>query len=198
MTFDTENNFVRSRLYGLFLLGIVMLGFAIYQLQTIWTSKSSLVSLKGTLKYCDIYIRTVSSRSRYGYEAKSQKSELILYLNEHRKKFALVENIGSDFRNENYEKIKTKLRRAEEVTVWVKAVEINDWEPQIFQIRTNRKEVLDYQTIRFKERPLTAFLMLMGFGCIGFPLYAFCPHWFNRQHKHPKRLPTTSALQKQG
>jgi predicted CopG family antitoxin len=126
-------------------MGILMLGFAIYQLQTIWTSKSSLVSLKGTLKYCDIYIRTVSSRSRYGYIAKSQKSELIFYLNEHRKKFALAENIGSDFRNEDYEKIKTKLRRAEEVTVWIKAVEIDDWEPQIFQIQQTEKRYLIFK-----------------------------------------------------
>ena len=106
--------------------------------------KSSLIPLKGTLQSCDIYVTPVSSTNRYGYEAKSQKAELIFYLNEHKKKFALMENIGSEYRDEDYEDIKGKLNRSDTITVWVKKSELDYWEQQIFQINTNRETVLDF------------------------------------------------------
>jgi hypothetical protein len=198
MIFDTKSSFIQSRLIWCFIYGVILLVFAIMQLRTIWTSKSSLVPLKGTIKHCDTYITTVSSRGRYGYDAKSQKAELIFYLNEHKKKFALVDNIGGDYRNEEYDRIKASLRRADSVTVWIRKSEIGNWEPKIFQIESNREKVLDYQAVRFKERPLTAFLLIMGLGCVGFPLYAFYHHWFNRRQAISEKLPTTSALQEQG
>ena len=172
----------------------MLLVFAVQQLVTIWTPKSSLIPLKGILQSCDTYVTPVSSTSRYGYEAKSQKAELIFYLNEHRKKFALMKNIGSDYRNEEYEDIKSKLTRADSVTVWVKKSEVSYWEPQVFQIETDRGTVLDFQTVRFKERPLTAFLLLMGLGCVIFPIYAFYPGLFSKRQVEKERLPTTSAL----
>ncbi len=194
MTFNTRSSFVRGRLITLFLIGVVLLVFAVRQLTTIWTPKSSLIPLKGTLQSCDTYVTPVSSKNRYGYEAKSQKAELIFYLNEHKKKFALKENIGIDYRGEDYENIKSKLNRAETVTVWVKKSELDYWEPQIFQIDTDRTTVLDFQTVRFKERPLTVFLLLMGLGCVIFPIYAFYPRFFSKQQLDKEKQATTSAL----
>ena len=144
MTINTSSSFVRGRLISLFLFGVMLLVFAVQQLTTIWMPKSSLIPLKGTLQSCDIYVTPVSSTNRYGYEAKSQKAELIFYLNEHKKKFALMENIGSEYRDEDYEDIKGKLNRSDTITVWVKKSELDYWEQQIFQINTNRETVLDF------------------------------------------------------
>jgi len=151
----------------------MLLVFAVQQLTTIWTPKSSLIPLKGTLQSCDTYVTSVSSTNRYGNEAKNQKAELIFYLNEHKKKFALMENIGSDYRSEDYEDIESKLNRANIITVWVKESEMNYWEPQVFQVDTDSETVLDFQSVRFKELPLTVFLLLMGLGCVIFPIYFF-------------------------
>lgn len=175
----------------------MLLVFAVQQLTTIWTPKSSLTPLKGTLQSCDMYVTPVSSTNRHGYEAKSQKAELIFYLNEHKKKFALMENIGNDYRDEDYENIKSKLNRAETVTVWVKKSELDYWEPQVFQIDTDSETVLDFQTVRFKEQPLTAFLLLMGLSCVIFPIYAFYPRLFSKQQVEKERQPTTSVADAQ-
>jgi hypothetical protein len=194
MTFYTSSSFVKGRLITLFLIGVMLIVFGVQQLTNIWTSKSSLIPLKGTLQSCDTYVTPVSSTNRYGYEAKSQKAELIFYLNEHKKKFALKENIGSDYRKEEYEDIKSKLTRANSVTVWVKKSELSYWEPQVFQIETDRGTLLDFQTVRFKERPLTAFLLLMGFGCVIFSIYTLYPRLFSKRQVKKETHPTTSAL----
>lgn len=187
MTINTGSSFVQGRLAGLFLMGVVLLAFAVQQLITIWTPKSSLIPLKGTVQSCNTYVTTVSSKNRYGYESKSQKAELIFYLNGHKKKFALSENIGNDYRNKEYEEIKKKLNRADSVTAWIKESEADYWEPQIFQIETDRGIVLDFQTVRFKNRPLTIFLLLMGLGCIMLSIYAFYPRIFSKQHEQKER-----------
>ena len=194
MTFNTSSSFVRGRLITLFLIGVMLLVFAVQQLITIWTPKSSLIPLKGTLQSCETYVTPVSSTNRYGHEATSQKADLIFYLNEHKKKFALMENIGSDYRKEQYEDIKSKLARADLVTAWVKKSELHYWEPQVFQIDTDSETVLDFQTVRFKERPLTAFLLLLGLGFVVFPIYAFYPRLFSKRPLEKERQPTTSAL----
>jgi hypothetical protein len=172
----------------------MLLVFAVQQLSTILTPKSSLIPLNGTLRSCDTYVTSVGSTSKIGYEAKSQKAALIFYLNEHKKKFALVENIGSDYRKEEYEVIKSKLTRAGSVTVWVKKSELDFWEPQVFQIDTEMETVLDFQAVRFKHRPVTAFLLLIGLGCIAFPIYAFYPRPFKKHQSEKQRQPTTAGL----
>ncbi len=194
MTFNTSSSFVRGRLITLFIIGVMLLVFAVLQLITIWTPKSSLVPLKGTLQSCDTYVSTVSSTTRYGYEAKSQKAELIFYLQEHKKKFALSENIGSDYSNEQYEEIKSKLNRADTVTVWVKKSELDNWAPKVFQIDNGKETALDFQSIRLKHRSLTLFLLLMGLGCVIFSIYAFYPRLFSKRQAEEERQPTTSGL----
>jgi hypothetical protein len=155
------------------LIGIMFLVLAVKQLITSWTPKSSLVPLKGTLQSCNSYVIPVNSTSRYGYETKSQKAELVFYLNEHKKKFAMMENIGSNFTHKQFDEIDSYLRQGDVVTVWVKKRELDYWAPQVFQIETDRGTVLEFETVRFKNRPLTVFFLLFGIGCILLPLYAF-------------------------
>jgi len=178
MALNIRSNFVKGRLIGLFLLGVICLVFAIELLNTILTSRASLILIRGTLENSNIYITTVSSKTKYNHEAISQKSELIFYLVEFKIKFALVENIGSDYRNKEYEEIQTKLKKADSVTVWIKKSEMEFWEPKIFQIEADHEIVLEFQNVRFKERSLVIFFLLLGIGCIIFPVYAFYPRLF--------------------
>ena len=181
MTFNTNSKFVRGRLITLFLFGVMLLAFAIQQLMISWTPRSSLIPLKGTLRSCNTYVTPVSSTNRYGYEAKSQKAELTFYLYEYMKKFALSENIGNDDINKQYEKIKGKLTRADSVTVWIKKSELDYWEPQVFQIDNDKETALDLKTVRFKNRPLTVFLLLLGLASAIFPIYVFYPKISSQQ-----------------
>jgi hypothetical protein len=178
MALNISSNSAKGRLVGLFLIGVITLVFAIERLTIMLTSRATLTPIKGTLENCYIYITTVSSKTKYNYEAISQKSELIFYLIEFKIKFALVENIGSDYRNKEYEDIQSKLKRADSVTVWIKKSELEYWEPKIFQIDADKETVLEFQNVRFKERTIVFFLLLFGIGCIIFPVYAFYPRLF--------------------
>jgi len=178
MALNISSNSAKGRLVGLFLIGVITSVFAIERLTIMLTSRASLTPIKGTLENCNIYITTVSSKTKYNYEAISQKSELIFYLIEFKIKFALIENIGSDYRNKEYENIQSKLKRADSVTVWIKKSELEYWEPKIFQIDADNETVLEFQSVRFKERTLVIFLLLLGIGCIIFPVYAFYPKLF--------------------
>jgi hypothetical protein len=77
--------------------------------------------------------------------------------------------------------------------VWVKKSELSYWDPQVFQIETDRGTVLDFQTVRFKDRPLTVFLFLMGLGCVLFPVYVLNPNLFSQTQLEEERQPTASA-----
>lgn len=159
------------------LFGIMLTGFAIYQLPTIWTFKSSLFPLHGTVKYADTYVTTVND----GRGHKSQKSELVFYLNEYNKKFCLVENIGNSFTNEEYQSILKGLRKADSVTVWVKKSDHQEFQPKVFQIdRDGKLTLLEFERVRTADSPLTAFMLVLGLGSIGFYFWTKYPEKFKK------------------
>ncbi|MBL0236660.1 MAG: hypothetical protein IPQ02_08645 [Saprospiraceae bacterium] len=160
----------------LLIFGIMLTGFGIFQLPTIWTFKSSLTQIKGTLRIADTYVTNVTERQ--GHE--SRKSELIFYINGRQQKFYLAENIGDEWRDEKYEKILQGLKRADTVTVWVRKNEVNEYEPEVFQIDNERTTLLDFETVRTDESPITAFMLLLGLASITAFLWFRFPDKFNK------------------
>jgi len=160
----------------LLIVGIILTGFGIYQLPTILIFKSSLTQIKGTLRTADTYVTNVTERQ--GHE--SRKSELIFYINGRQQKFYLAENIGDEWRDEKYEKILQGLKRADTVTVWVRKSEVNEYEPEVFQIDNERTTLLDFETVRTDESPITAFMLLLGLGSITAFLWFRFPDKFNK------------------
>ena len=154
----------------------MLTGFGIYQLPTILIFKSSLTQIKGTLRTADTYVTNVTERQ--GHE--SRKSELIFYINGRQQKFYLAENIGDEWRDEKYEKILQGLKRADTVTVWVRKSEVNEYEPEVFQIDNERTTLLDFETVRTDESPITAFMLLLGLGSITAFLWFRFPDKFNK------------------
>ena len=152
----------RSRHYEIRLLvfGLMLLSVGLYELPTIWTFKSSLTPVTGTLYSADVNVTTVSSKG-----SKSQKSELIFYLNESPQKYSLVENIGSEYRNSEYEKILQGLRAAKRITIWIKTGDVDEDEPKVFQIDGDNFTLLDFETVRTEKTPIVIFLLTMGTGC---------------------------------
>jgi len=160
----------------LLIFGIMLTGFGIYQLSTIWTFKSNLTQIKGTLRDADTYVTNVTDRR--GHE--SRKSELIFYINGQQQKFHFVENIGDEWHNDKYEKILQGLKRADTITVWVKKSEVAEYEPEVFQIDNDRTTLLDFETVRTDKSPLTAFMLLLGLGSITAFLWFRFPDKFNK------------------
>ena len=162
----------KMKLNRLLIFGILLTGFGFYQLPTLLTGKSSLSTLRGTIRSVDTYVITVTDR--YGHN--SQKSELIFYLNEFKQKYYLAENIGDSYSNDKYETIRQGLRQADSVTVWVKKNEISLYEPKVFQIESdNRIMLLKYESVISGDVPITLFLFFCGLGSIGAFFYLRFP-----------------------
>ena len=176
MTTKTNNWRTRRRYqYRLLIFGIVLTGCSLYQLPTIFTFKSNLIQIKGTLRDADIYVTT--GTNKYGSE--SRKSELIFYMNGLHQKFYLAEGIGDKWRNDKYAKILKGLKRADTITVWIRKSEVSEYEPKVFQIDNEKGTLLDFETVRDDKRPMIAFILLLGLGSITAFLRFRFPDRFN-------------------
>ncbi|MFM6953249.1 MAG: hypothetical protein ACKOXR_08955 [Bacteroidota bacterium] len=154
----------------------MLTGFGIYQFPTILTFKSSLTQIKGTLRAADTYVTNVTDRR--GHD--SRKSELVFYINGRQQKFYFAENIGDEWSNEKYEKILQGLKRSDTVKVWVRKSEVDEYEPEVFQIDNDNTTLLDFETVRTDKSPLTAFMLLLGLGSITAFLWFRFPVKFNK------------------
>jgi hypothetical protein len=162
---------------SLLIFGLFVTGFGIYQFSTLLTFKSQLTDINGVLSSADTYVTTVTERTR---GTKSQKFELIFYISGRQQKFRLVENIGSKYRNEEFEKIRNDLKRADSITVWVKQTELETYEPKIFRIDTDRKTILEFEKVRTKDSGITLFLLFLGLGSLTFYLWTLYPEKFKK------------------
>ena len=169
----------------LLIFGVMLIGFSIYSLQTVFTFKSSLAQIKGTLRSADTYVTNVTDRR--GYESK--KSELIFYINERKQRFYLAENIGDEWRNEKYATIIKGLERADSITVWVKKSEFDAYEPKVFQIDNEKETLLDFEMVRDEERPIAAFMLLLGLCSIVVFLWVRFPDEFKKILETNERKP---------
>lgn len=160
----------------LLIVGIMLTGFGIYQFSTILTFKSSLTQIKGTLRAADTYVTNVTDRR--GHD--SRKSELIFYINGRQQKFYFAENIDDEWSNTKYEKILQGLKRSDTVTVWVRKSEVDEYEPEVFQIDNDNTTLLDFETVRTEKSPLTAFILFLGLGSITAFLWFRFPDKFNK------------------
>lgn len=157
-------------------VGLILTGFGIYQLPTIWTFKSNLTQIKGTLRAADTYVSNVTDRR--GHD--SRKSELIFYINGRQQKYYLAENIGDEWLDKKYENILQGLKRADTIIVWVKKSEVDEYEPEVFQIDNDRTTLLDFETVRTEKAPLIVFMLLLGIGSITASLWFRFPDKFNK------------------
>jgi hypothetical protein len=156
---------------ALLILGILLAGLGIYELQDSFVIKSRLVELSGTIRSADTY--TESNTDRKGHS--SQKGELIFYLNGHNKKFYMAHNIGDEYFDKEYENIAIQLKRADNVSVWVRGRDIDEYQPKIFQITSGDEVILDYDNVRTEKSALTMFMLIFGFGSILLFLYLRFP-----------------------
>jgi hypothetical protein len=172
LPFDWNNGFVRQRMIFSFVLGILILVIPIMGISTLLKTKASLTELRGTLEDCESRVSRVTNTHKF-VTTESNKAELIFYLHEHRKKFRLAENIGQDASNEFYDWLKLRMESAKELTISISRDETEDFEPTVFQIAADGNVLLDFDTIRLKDRLFTMLLLLLGLIGISLPLYVF-------------------------
>ena len=165
----------------LLFFGLACLASAIYLIApTIFTFKTSLTSIDGSLQNVDILIEEVSSRNRVGYEAKSRRATLYFTLIGINKRFELMENIGQDYRHEKFSSIKKRLKNSKQITVWIKKGEKEISKPKVFQIDIDNKTVLTFKEVKTEHSGIFVFLLILGLGSTGFVLWRRYPDKFER------------------
>lgn len=165
--------------FRLLIFGIGLLVFSLYHFPDFIVFKSNLKAIKGTLISADTHINSVTvSHHKYGLEQndKSNKSELLFYLSGRQQRFALTENIGNSTHNKAFDKLVSKLRSADTITVWVRASEMERYEPKIYQIDGDNKTLLDFETGRTQGGVGIAVMFVMGLICVFLFVRLCYPH----------------------
>ena len=155
----------------LLLLGIMFTCYGLYQLQDNFVIKSRLTELKGTLRAADTYITTITDHRGHS----SQKSELIFYLKEYKKKFYMAHNIGQDFTDKNYDNILSQLRSSDSISVWIRPRDMESYQPKFFQLNNKEKTILDINEVTTETGYLTLFLLFAGVAILLFYFYSRYP-----------------------
>jgi hypothetical protein len=149
-------------------LSMILMSFYFFA-PTIFTSKSSLISLEGTIKSANSLIETVSSTSKSGYEAKSRKASLTFSLKEYDKEFYISENLGNvltDVNNNGFENVAEYLENSDSVIVWIKKSDLNNLSPKVFQVDVDGKTEFEFEKIKSEFQYVFIFLLVIGVLCI--------------------------------
>lgn len=152
-----------KKLYAvrMLIIGLISLASGIYMIPRSIVFRSQLTELKGTLSAENILVKTVNSGRK-----SSQTSTLSFYLNEYKKKFVLVENVGNSWASLDHQRIERDLRVARDIIVSIKQSELDEYQPRVFEIRSDEKIILDFEEVKDQSRYLMAFFIAMGIGAI--------------------------------
>lgn len=147
--------------------GFFLICFSFWELLPAFTFRFQLSEIKGTLKSARTTMTPEFTRYRVytipiGPSLKSQKAELIFYLNETSQKYCLTENIGNNYRQDEFEEILSDLQRADTISVWIKTNQKNNSQPKIFQINGDKNILLDFESTRTKNVFLNLFILFLG------------------------------------
>ena len=164
-SFLMQNTPERKKYYSnrMLAFGITIIVMVIYiNYDALITSKNSLKQLKGTIDYCDISIEEVTSKGRFGTQNKSNKATLRFTLEEYQKLFQLRENISKSIVHPEYNRILISLKEADSVSVWINESHYQNYQPKVFQIDTDDKTVLEFQTVRSEHFGISIVLLFFG------------------------------------
>lgn len=160
-------------------VGITLIFCAFYFFApTLFTSKSSLISIAGQIKKVETYYTQIITDNRF-HKVKSTKSELQLQIIGQTQIYSLTKNIGYDYRNEKYENIKTALLNSKMVKVWIKKTQSEKWNPVIFQLENDDGTIIyDLNDAKSELYFLFPFMIILGL---------FSTSIFLR-HRYPKKF----------
>jgi hypothetical protein len=142
----------------LLLIGIIFIAVTLFFFFNQFAVKSKLKRVDGTIRNANTYIETITDWRGN----KSQKSELIFYMKEHKKRFYLSRNIGNEYYDKKYDNILKDIINSDTITVLVRSRWVGDYEPKIFQISNGNKIILAYDEVRKENSFVAIYLLILG------------------------------------
>ncbi|MFH6942379.1 hypothetical protein [Flavobacterium sp. FlaQc-50] len=131
---------------------------------TVLLPKNFLMPLEGTVKSSNVTSGIVSNEKKSGREIKSRQTTLTFSLNEFDNQFILSEGSSNPLFNgyNESDKIGSYLESSKKVVVWIKKWDLNNLNPEIFQIDIDGKTELKFETVRSKNQTLFLCQLLLG------------------------------------
>ena len=168
----TQCNLAITRL---FIFGIFSLAFATYILFTnLLFPENALSKFNGKLEISDVSIEDIKIKSRYSQEYISKRAILRFRLIGNTQKFELWQPIELIHNNDNsMEKINLLLKRAEEITVWIKKSEIGEDVARVYKLDADRFNA--YNQDQEPNKSFTLFFILLLASIAFFILHFLLP-----------------------
>ena len=157
-------------------MGIILLLGGGSLVRDVWTSDTDLTKVKGTLHSASTYVNTVTD----SHGRSSQQSNLIIFLNDIKQKYQIIENIGDKYYDDSYQQMRLRLQKADSVSIWIRKSQINNWDPKVFQIKSDDTILLSANDVRDNEGD--GLIMIVSFGvlCIAIGTGVAYPDKFKR------------------
>jgi hypothetical protein len=159
----------------LWTIGIVTFCFGIWAAFDGFAIKSNLHSIKGKLR--SVNLSTVSVMHK---KHKSNKAELVFYLEGINKKFSLSRIIDDEPIDKEYASMKKEFENSDTIRVWIRGSEIDDEMPKVFQIDVDGITILDYDTVRNEKNTFVIITLIGGLIVIAFSIKVTVPVWFKK------------------
>ncbi|SCY39988.1 hypothetical protein SAMN02927916_1930 [Flavobacterium anhuiense] len=143
--------------------GMILVALFLF-LPLAFTFDDMLIPLEGTIKSTSSSSKIVSYKERFGNKRLSRNSTLIFTLNEYNKTFILESGASSPLYNGNTEndKISSYLEGSKNITVWIKALDKKEVNPEIFKIDIDGRNEYNYKDKRSRFQTIALFLLLFG------------------------------------
>lgn len=148
-------------------LGLIIIGLGLFtQGPVVFTERSDLAEIKGTVELIDTGYEQIISRKGY----RSVKSSLTIKFIDTDQHYIIYENIGRNILNERFERIKRKVRRSEKINVLVKESRFPESKLKVYEVSRGVGDVL-YSTEEAKQSAKALLLVHVFFGLILFLIY---------------------------
>lgn len=153
--------------------GIMLLFVSIQSFTTIWTSRSDLIAVTGTLQYIN-WVKEIS-RDFKGRERESDILEFWLY--QHPYRFRPILAIDDDNRYAPYNELQRHLNHVDSITVYILKSEKKKSEPEVFEIVGDDRVLLEFDAHRTKDRFLAAFTLILGIASLAYGVASCIPKY---------------------
>lgn len=136
-----------------------MIIFSILELYKIWLPESSLIEIKGNLRYINTDVKTVKSSRRT-----HQVIKLTFFLEGSSKKFVLTKNIREEWRDEEFLDFQKSLQSGKIIRVQIDKAEKDEVEPTVYSLSVGEHQLITLSDT--KSDAGAGFIILFIFGII--------------------------------
>lgn len=146
--------------FNILVVGIMLTTFGLAIGWPVWLSQKDLVQVSGKLTSVQLTIRTVQSRKG----AKSQLAQLSFSVEGNPTFFVLKKNIGNDWWDPEYERVKKNLEKSQVIFISISKNDLENPMPEVFEIANEKGVLVKFDSLVTEHRAVASLLLAAGLG----------------------------------